>query len=37
MSSRTPFKDVIGNKQALLFDGATGTELYNRGVHQSMF
>ena len=32
MSSRTPFKDVIGNKQALLFDGATGTELYNRGM-----
>ena len=32
MSSRLPFKDVISQKVPLLFDGANGTELYNRGM-----
>ena len=32
MSERASLKDVILAKKALLFDGATGTELYNRGI-----
>lgn len=32
MASKVPFKDIISQKIALLFDGATGTELYNRGI-----
>ncbi|SMF32285.1 bifunctional homocysteine S-methyltransferase/methylenetetrahydrofolate reductase [Pseudobacteriovorax antillogorgiicola] len=32
MSARLSFTEVLSQKIALLFDGATGTELYNRGL-----
>ncbi len=32
MNGKIPFKDILEKKIPLLFDGATGTELYNRGL-----